>query len=625
MKLGKREYIPKEKDFQYKKYKLNLATLPTLPQTFGPKAEISNWGMLGNDQYGCCVFAGSAHDVMLWTAEGGKPVNFTTQGVLSDYSAVTGFNPNDPSTDNGAYLRDALDYGRKVGFIDANGIRHKIVAFLLLDLLDFDDILQATYIFSNTKLGIQITQTAMDQFNAGQPWTKVTDENPIGGHDVELIAWDGEMLHVVTWGRVQKMSVEFFKAYADEAYAMLSEEFLKNGLSPDGFNMAQLQADLAALTPAPHNFTLEIDQEKIQAPIGKEVTLQVCVKDNTSPLANQTIKVECSGVVRNNRTVATDANGTATFTISCDLVGEEYCSFSWLDPTECSHYATAIITYTSPALNPQLSNEEFIAKLQTIAANYKTAYLWGTFGSPVTEQLITQKANQYPEWYTAARQSYFRSLVGKNYFAFDCVGLIKGILWGWSGDASKSYGGAVYASGGVPDVSADGMIKLCQNGTSDFSSIIPGEAVWMEGHIGVYIGSGKVIECTPAWENGVQVTACLNIGPISGLNGRTWTKHGKLPYIYYSKEEESVQMKEAIVFWSWDDASAVKQIADRLGNCGMFCRNREATAVHPDAKGAKHLINVGGPEVSDHPNVKNLCGATGPDTAILAAQYAKTL
>lgn len=623
MKLGKKPYIPKEKDFQYKKYKLTSAALPPLPQTFGPKAQIVDWGMLGNDLYGCCVFSGQAHSVMLWTAEGGKPVNFTTQGVLSDYSAVTGFNPNDPSTDQGTYLRDALDYGRKVGFVDADGNRHKIKAFLLLDLLDFNDILQATYIFSSTTLGLSMTQTAMDQFDAGEPWTKITDEEIKGGHEVELIAWDGIWLYVVTWGKVQKMSVEWFRAYADEAYVKLSDDFLKNGLSPDGFDMAQLQADLAALTPTPHNFTLTANVETVRVPMGRSVTIQVSTKDNDSPVANQAIKVECSGIWRTNESITTDANGAATFTIACDKAGEQYCSFSWVDPTECTHYESTIITY---AIQPdQLpSSGEFVSKLKNITGNYKTVYMWGTFGSPVTETLISQKAGQYPEWYTSARQSLFRSLIGKGYFAFDCIGLIKAILWGWSGDASGNYGGADYVSNGVPDVSADGMIHLCQEVSSDFSNIVPGEAVWMEGHIGVYIGDGKVIECTPAWANGVQVTACLNIGSITGLNGRTWTKHGKLPYVYYQREGED-QMEKAVVYWSARDYSVALMVANKLGGCGHFCRNEIATNVHPDAKGAKHLVNIGGPEIHDHPNVTNKCGDHAPDTAILAAEYANSL
>ena len=139
----------------------------------------------------------------------------------------------------------------------------------------------------------------------------------------------------------------------------------------------------------------------------------------------------------------------------------------------------------------------------------------------------------------AARTAMIKAAANKNppVYGFDCVCLIKGVLWGWCGDASKTYGGASYASGGVPDIGADTMITKCSGLSTDFSRIVPGEAVWLKGHIGVYIGGGKVIECSPAFKNCVQVTACLNIGAISGLNGRRWTKHGKLPYITYDTAE----------------------------------------------------------------------------------------
>jgi|GEM_PF-3115295 len=135
----------------------------------------------------------------------------------------------------------------------------------------------------------------------------------------------------------------------------------------------------------------------------------------------------------------------------------------------------------------------------------------------------------------AARTAMIRAAADKNppVYGFDCVCLIKGVLWGWSGNAAKPYGGAAYASNGVPDLGADTMITKCSGVSADFGGIVPGEAVWLPGHIGVYIGGGKVIECSPAFKNCVQVTACLNIGAISGMNGRKWTKHGKLPYITY--------------------------------------------------------------------------------------------
>lgn len=180
-----------------------------------------------------------------------------------------------------------------------------------------------------------------------------------------------------------------------------------------------------------------------------------------------------------------------------------------------------------------MNNHELVSKLQNIVDNYNTVYMWGVFGAPVTEKLIQEKTRQYPSWYTTARNAAYRKLIGKNYFGFDCVNVIKGLLWGWTGDNTKAYGGASYAVNGVPDVSANGMLDQLQNISSNFSNIEIGEAVWMDGHIGTYIGNGKVIECTPSWSNNVQVTACGNIGEISGLHTRTWTKHGKLPFVSY--------------------------------------------------------------------------------------------
>ena len=75
------------------------------------------------------------------------------------------------------------------------------------------------------------------------------------------------------------------------------------------------------------------------------------------------------------------------------------------------------------------------------------------------------------------------------------------------------------------------MIKVCKNVTTDFSKIEVGEAVWLEGHIGVYVGDGLAVECTPRWANKVQLTACNR--NVSGYNRRNWTKHGKLPYVEY--------------------------------------------------------------------------------------------
>lgn len=188
-----------------------------------------------------------------------------------------------------------------------------------------------------------------------------------------------------------------------------------------------------------------------------------------------------------------------------------------------------------------MKSTEFIAKLKDIAA-IRTVYMWGMFGGLVTEARIQEKAKQYRSYYTASRQQQLRLLIGKNVYAFDCVGLIKGIIWGWRADPNPlGHGGAQYQSNNLPDLDANVMINRCSDVSPDFSRILPGCVVWMQGHIGVYIGEGKVIEAMPSWQDGVQVTACWNIGQLAGLQGRRWTQHGKLPWIEYAPGPTPVQ------------------------------------------------------------------------------------
>ena len=175
---------------------------------------------------------------------------------------------------------------------------------------------------------------------------------------------------------------------------------------------------------------------------------------------------------------------------------------------------------------------EFIEKLKDVEKNYKTLYVMGCFGAPMTPANKERYCANH-EYNRQGNRSKLIKAASSDTFGFDCVNLIKGLMWGWNGDKKKTYGGAKYASNGVPDTNADGMIKLCKGVTTDFTKLEPGEALWCKGHIGVYIGDGLAIECTPAWKNRVQITAVKNIGTKSGYNARKWTSHGKFPFIDY--------------------------------------------------------------------------------------------
>lgn len=193
-----------------------------------------------------------------------------------------------------------------------------------------------------------------------------------------------------------------------------------------------------------------------------------------------------------------------------------------------------------------LTNKAFVAALQDVATKRKTTYMWGVFGSLVTDSKINEKKKQYPNHYTADKLSRLKALVGTETFAFDCVGLIKALLWGWNGDTTHPHGGARYQSGDVPDLGANTLFARCEGQTTDFKTIQVGEAVWLHGHIGIYIGNGIVVESTPSWNDGVQFTACWNIGTIAGMKGRAWSKHGKLPWIDYTAQQVLPELPKTI-------------------------------------------------------------------------------
>lgn len=167
-----------------------------------------------------------------------------------------------------------------------------------------------------------------------------------------------------------------------------------------------------------------------------------------------------------------------------------------------------------------------------LAKSHETLYVLGCFGAPMTQANQKRALDAYAYNRQPERKKKILAANSKT-FGFDCGCMIKSLLWGFAGDSAKPYGGAVYKSGGVPDVNADTMISLCKEVSTDFSRLEVGEALWMKGHVGVYIGNGLAVECTPRWADGVQITAVHNLGKKQGYYGRSWTKHGKLPWVEY--------------------------------------------------------------------------------------------
>lgn len=246
-KLGK---APAREDAVKLKFSTYItAALPKPPVTGGHKDLLNgvDLGMLGNDQYGDCVWAGAAHETMLWNKEAGNNVAFTPANALSAYHDVTGFDPENPSTDNGTDMQLAAKYRQDTGLLDATGTRHKVGAYLALDKGNKKEIMQAVYLFGLVGIGIEFPSSAMSQFSAGQDWTVVKGSTIEGGHYIPGVTYDAKFVYVITWGKVIRASWAFIKKYMDEGIVYFSPEMLIAAKSLEGFDVATLQKDLAAI------------------------------------------------------------------------------------------------------------------------------------------------------------------------------------------------------------------------------------------------------------------------------------------------------------------------------------------------------------------------------------------
>lgn len=234
--------------------------------------------------------------------------------------------------------------------------------------------------------------------------------------------------------------------------------------------------------------------------------------------------------------------------------------------------------------------KELAIACESVAKNYKTLYVLGCFGAPMNAKNKLRYCNKNNE----KRVDKIRN-ASADTFGFDCVCLIKGLLWGWSGKTSHVYGGAAYCSNGVPDIGADQMITKCSGVSTNFSDVQIGELLWKKGHVGIYIGNGLAVESTPSWDNCVQITAVGNIGKKSGYNTRTWTKHGKLPYVDYTQGSEpapaAIEIGDIVNFAGTKHYTSANALVAK--SCGKGLA--KVTAIHKlgKSKHPYHLVRTG--------------------------------
>lgn len=245
LKLGRKAVKTDSRTLRLAKY--FTPQLPPPPPERVWSGGLTNWQMFMNDELGCCTIAAIPHGIMGWTLNASTCATFNDKQVVGYYTAWDGYNPADPSTDQGGICLDVLKNWKSQGFAG-----HQINAFATVLPANQAHVMQAINLFGGLYCGVSLPLTAQDQ--VGGLWDVVPGNGPQsvggtwGGHCVWVIDYDATGLTCITWGALQKMTWAYWYAYFDEAYAVISPDWVKaTGVAPNGFELADLEADVAQI------------------------------------------------------------------------------------------------------------------------------------------------------------------------------------------------------------------------------------------------------------------------------------------------------------------------------------------------------------------------------------------
>ena len=217
---------------------LDIPKLPTLPKADNNYTKISRFTMGGNDKYGCCVVAGAAHTVQVWTSMAANEFIIPDHRIIKSYFGLTN------GADSGLNVLEFLKFWRKNQLWG-----QPLGAFVSINPSNIVQMQYAVYLFGAVFTGLSLPLSAKDQ----SVW-----DVPSGGDDSIPGSWGGHLTicgeynanHFInyTWGEKQPMTNDFVKNYCDEAYGLLSVSwFGKNHKSPDGFAYRDLLSDLTRI------------------------------------------------------------------------------------------------------------------------------------------------------------------------------------------------------------------------------------------------------------------------------------------------------------------------------------------------------------------------------------------
>jgi hypothetical protein len=241
MRLGRKPAHHDPRVPHLSKHMMLVQPKPAVDWTPAVKA----WDCLGNDVHGDCTAAAAYHLIQTWLNNNSIDFSPTTEQALALYAATSDY----PKEDDGAVESQVLHYWSTVGV--PTSFNADVVTFASLVPANLDELRLAIENFGGCYIGVALPLSAQTQSEWDVPaagLTGVGEPGSWGGHAIPLVAYDETSFTCVTWGRLIKITPAFLRAYCDEAYAVISRNWLADsGISPPGLNWDGLLADLKAI------------------------------------------------------------------------------------------------------------------------------------------------------------------------------------------------------------------------------------------------------------------------------------------------------------------------------------------------------------------------------------------
>lgn len=250
MKLGR---LPRAHDARVPHLSALLAgrkLAPPAPSIDYTQGMPPNLGVMLNNSLGDCTCAAYYHALQVWSfnARGVLDTQPDNQ-VLSLYEAACGYRPGNPATDQGGVEQLVLGYILNTGAPVTGGVQ-KLAAFVEVDPRVTDDIRLVVEDCGVCYIGFNVPAYLMSGLTSpGSTWNvQYSGTSIVGGHAVVVAGYDAAGVTVISWGTYYRMTWGFWAAYVDEAYALISAEWVRSqGVTPLGMTLAQLETQMEAI------------------------------------------------------------------------------------------------------------------------------------------------------------------------------------------------------------------------------------------------------------------------------------------------------------------------------------------------------------------------------------------